>query len=123
MSEKSAKLVDFNGSPEDNKALSEIAKMAQKMLKEEYNILVTMPEAINTIAYAAMLSTAMYLDKHKQVNETTAINFLNFMTIGTTYRESEDGEKEGNFTPFLQAGTIFKTLIKSDDTTEDENDE
>lgn len=121
MSEKNAKLIDFNGSPEDSKALSEIGKLAQKMLKEENNIYVSMPEALNTITYVTLLAAARYLDKNKVAGETTALNFLNFMTMGITYRESEDGEKDGNFTPFIQPGTIFKTFIKSDDTTEDED--
>lgn len=121
MSKDHAKLIDFNGSPEDSKALSEIAVSAQKILETEHNIKVTYAPALPTITYATLLALAKYLEKNKSTSGTTAINFLNFMTMGITYRESEDGEKEGNFTPFIQPGTIFKTFIKSDEMTEDDD--
>ena len=121
MSKENAKLIDFNGSPEDSKALEEVATLAQKMLETEHNIKVTRAEALHTITYVTLLALAKYLEKNKSTAGTTAVNFLNFMTMGITYRESEDGEKDGNFTPFIQPGTIFKTFIKSDEMTEDDD--
>ena len=122
MSEKNSKLIDWNGDTSDMKSVSEIAKMAQKILKEENNIVITMADAIPTIVYQYLIALAKYLEKNKVAGETTSINFMNYAHFGVTFRESEDGEKDGNFTPFVQPGSILKTLIKSDETTEDDED-
>lgn len=120
MASENAKLVDFKGTPKEMKDLSEIAEMTQKVLKNECHINITMAEAIPTIAYEFLYSVAQFLDKNKDQNTDTVVNIMNLLEMGVTYRESDDGEKDGNFTPFIQPGTIFKTLIKSDEMTEDD---
>lgn len=120
MSETSAKLVEFNGTSQEKKAIEEIAKIAQKVLRDERKINITMHEAIPTIAYEVLYATIQFLEKNKKADEDISVNFMNLFELGVTYRGSEDGEKEGNFTPYLQPGVVMKTVIKSDEMTEDE---
>jgi len=120
MSSENAKLVDFKGTAKEMKALTEIAEAAQKVLYKERHINITMADAIPTIAYEFLYSAAQFLDKNKSTDSDISVNIMNLLEMGITYRESDDGEKEGNFTPFIQPGTIFKTVIKSDETTEDD---
>lgn len=121
MAEHNAKLIDWNGDPKDMKAVSEINEMAQKMLKEECKIVISDPKAFPSIVFEYLTAIAKYLEKNKVPGEGASVNFMNFATFGVTYRESEDGEKEGNFTPYIQPGTILKTYIKSDEATEDDD--
>ena len=121
MSEASAKLVEFNGTSQEKKAIEEIAKIAQKVLKDERKINVSMYEAVPTIAYEVMYAIIQYLEKNKKADEDISVNFMNLFELGVTYRGSDDGEKEGNFTPYVQPGVIMKTVIKSDEMTEDED--
>ena len=60
------------------------------------------------------------LSKEKSMDVDTEINLMDVLTVGISYRESEDGEKDGNFTPYAIPGQVFKTTIKSDEVTEDE---
>ena len=119
--EMNAKLVDFNGTASELKKLTEISKLAQRTLKDECNINITMAEAIPTIVYEFMYAAGLYLEKNKSTEEDVIVNLMNIIDIGVTYRGSEEGEKTGNFTPFVQAGTILKTVIKSDEMTEEED--
>lgn len=121
MSEANAKLVEFNGTSQERKAIDEISKIAQKVLKDERKINITMHEAIPTIAYELLYAAMQYLEKNKSTDEDLSVNFFNLLEMGVTYRESEDSEKDGNFTPYLQPGVIMKTVIKSDEVTEDED--
>ena len=115
-----AKLLDFNGTATEKKFNAEIAEAAQKYLKNEHNINITMSDAIPTIVYGYLYCAAQLLEKNKTPDEDLIINVMNFMEMGVTFRESDDGEKSGNFVPFITPGTIFKTVIKSDEMTEDE---
>lgn len=118
--ETNAKLVDFNGTSKERGTIAEISEIAQKVLKNERNINITMAQAIPTIAYEFIYACAQWLEKNKSVDTDTMVNLMNLLEMGVTYREAEDGEKSGNFTPYLQPGTILKTVIKSDELTEDE---
>lgn len=120
MASENAKLVDFKGTAKELKDISEIAKITQEVLEKERHISISLADAIPTIAYEFMYSVAQFLDKNKDKNSDTVVNVMNLLEMGVTYRESDDGEKDGNFTPFIQPGTIFKTVIKSDDMTEDD---
>ena len=115
-----AKLIDFNGTKEELDAIENISKTAQKVLKGENNIYISRHEAIPTIVSQFLYVLAQYLEQNKDTEEDISINLMNFMELGVTYRESDDGEKSGNFVPFTVPGTIFKTVIKSDENTENE---
>lgn len=116
MGKDSAKLVVFK---ENVKEISEISVMAQKILEEERNITISKAEAIPTIVYEFMISMFSYMGKEKSIDKDIMINLMHLFDFGITYRESEDGEKDGNFTPFMNPGQVCKTIIKSDEVTED----
>ena len=120
MSKEAAKLVELTGSTQEIKSITEIAENAQKLLLEKRNIDISMAMAIPTIVYEFLYSATQFLDQNKSTSNDTIINLMNLIEMGVTYRESEDGEKDGNFVPFIQPGTIFKTVIKSDEMTEDD---
>ena len=121
MAAENAKLIDFNGTSKELDDLKTIATMTQSILKNERHISITMAEAIPTIVYDFLYACAQFLEKNKSTDSDISINLMNLMEMGVTYRESDDGEKNGNFTPYIQPGTIMKTVIKSDEMTEDED--
>ena len=121
MAAENAKLIDFNGTAQEQLDISNIAETTAKTLAAEHNIVISLPDAIPTIVYEFLYRAAQYLDKNKDKDEDKIINIMNLIEMGVTYRESpEDGEKYGNFAPYVQAGTILKTIIKSDELTETE---
>lgn len=117
MSKAVAKLIEIG---ESKKELEEISKITQEVLKRERNILITESQAIPTIVYEFLCSAARFLEKNKSTDKDIVINLLDILDMGVTFRQSGDGEKDGNFTPYLQAGQVLKTVIKSDEMTEDE---
>ena len=117
---QNAKLIELTGTRKEVAAITAIAENAQELLKNEHHIDITLASAIPTIAYEFLYSAAQFLDKNKSTDADTSINIMNLIEMGVTYRESADGEKDGNFVPFIQPGTIFKTIIKSDEMTEDD---
>lgn len=120
MSSENAKLIELTGSRQEIAAINAISDHAQETLKREHKIDISLAGAIPTIVYEFLYSTAQFLDKNKSVTNDTVINLMNLIEMGVTYRESDDAEKDGNFVPFIQPGTIFKTIIKSDEMTEDD---
>lgn len=117
MSKTTAKLIEIN---ESKKELEAISTITQDVLKKERNIFVSEAQAIPTIAYEFLCSAARYLEQNKSKDKDIVINLLDIIDMGVTYRGSGDSEKDGNFTPFLQAGQVLKTVIKSDELTEDD---
>lgn len=120
MERENAKLIELTGTRKEVATITAIAEHAQETLKREHNIDITLAAAIPTIAYEFLYSAAQFLDKEKSTDSDTTVNIMNLIEMGVTFRESDDGEKEGNFVPFIQPGTIFKTVIKSDEMTEDD---
>ena len=116
MSKESAKLIEFK---EHGKELHEISEMAKKALDHNRNIVISQSAAIPTIVHEFMYSMFEYLSKQKSTDKDVMINFMNLFDFGITYRESDDAEKDGNFTPFMTPGQICKTIIKSDELTEE----
>ena len=122
MERENAKLIDLTGTRKEIAAITAIAEAAQENLKSQHNIDVTMALALPTIAYEFLYAAAQYLDKNKSTDTDVTVNLMNLFEMGVTYRESNDGEKDGNFVPFILPGTIFKTVIKSDEMTEDDDE-
>lgn len=120
-SENNAKLIEFNGTAKEVADIASIAKEAQDILKNEHKINISLADGIPTIVYVFLHCCAKFLERNRDKDEDVTINVMNMIEMGITYRESpDDSEKSGNFTPFVQAGTELKTIIKSDDLTEDE---
>lgn len=116
MSEVKARLIEIR---DDQKALMEISERAKNVLQQENRIKIGLADAIPTIVYAFLRETINYLNRNKTTGQDIEVNLMQLMDIGITYRES-DGEKEGNFTPFITPGQEFKLLVKDDDETEEE---
>lgn len=116
MSEQSAKLIEIR---DDKKPIGEISEKTQKILAQEHHIKISLAEAIPTIAYVFLREAINYLNKNKASGQDVEINLMQLFDMGISFRES-DGEKEGNFTPYLTPGQEFKLLVKNDEATEDE---
>lgn len=116
---KAAKVMEFR---ESREALESICKATDRKLSEENNIHVGNDAVVATIAYEFLYQSFMWLNANKKADEEVVINFGQLMELGVTNREGGDEEeKDGNFVPFLNAGHIAKTIIKSDLETEDED--
>lgn len=105
----------------NQKEIVEISELAQKILARENHIVISNPEAIPTIVDAFMRTTIAYLAENKSTTEDIVIDLLGLMDIGVSFRESEDGENDGNFTPFVTPGPVFRKGIKDNDVTESED--
>jgi len=119
MSEGKAKLIEIR---DNKKELMEISERAQAVLDQENRIKITQAAAIPTIVYAFLRETINYLNRNKVSGQDIEINLMQLMDIGISFRES-DGEKDGNFTPYITPGQEFKLLVKDDEETEDEDEE
>lgn len=113
--DKTAKLIEITKNREE---LLGIAKIAKDILDDNYNIKISLSDAIPTIVYVFMENMYQYLRDNKSQDTNITIDFMGLMELGITYRYSEDGEKEGNFTPFIVPGPTCKIMIKDDTLTE-----
>lgn len=117
MASGNAKLVQLNT---NKKEIEEICAKAQKVLDEERNINVSNSLGIAAIAYEFLNAAAQWLAENKKPGTDISIDLMQIIEMGISYRDSEDGENEGNFTPFVSPGQHFKTVIKDNEMTEDE---
>ncbi len=103
---------------EDALDMQVIMEAAQKALEAEHNIKIAPPKAIATIGYQfikqAIIATAAASEQGAIVEK----NLFNLLTIGIEHSDIE-GEKDGNFVPFVEAGQEMKLLVKSDGDTEE----
>lgn len=116
MSNKSAKLIELR---QNEKEILKIAEKAAKYLESENQIIISHSQAIPTIAYAFLREAIEYLKENKTAGSDIELNLMQLLDIGVSYRENEDAEKEGNFTPYATPGQEFKMLVKDDDETEE----
>jgi hypothetical protein len=116
-SKENARLIEIR---QNEKEIQKIAERAQKFLDEENHIVISHAQAIPTIAYAFLRETINFLNENKSAGNDIEINVMQLLDLGISHRESDDAEKEGNFTPYARAGQEFKLLVKDDDATEEE---
>jgi len=107
---------------ENQKEIAKICDRANKALISEHNINVTHAPAIATISYRFLQQAIAYLNEKKTAGEDISINLMQLFDMGISYRENDEGEKVGNFTPFLIPGQEFKLMVKDDGVTEDEEE-
>lgn len=105
---------------EDEKAIMTIAERAQKYLDAEHKITITHEQIIPTIVYGFLREAINFLNEQKSGSEEVELNLMQLLDIGISYRENEESEKEGNYTPYARPGQEFKLLVKDDEDTEDE---
>lgn len=103
----------------NEKEINEVALNAKTVLANDNNIIVTAEQAIPTIAYAFIKCLMQKVAENRTIDENYEVDFASLFTIGVAYSEREDGEKEGNFVPYLIPGQEFKLAIKSDEDTEE----
>lgn len=102
---------------ENQKEIAQIAKNTQEVLDEMHNITITDPSGIPTIAYRFIEQAIKFLNEKKEKGKDIEINLMQLLDIGISHRSS-DGEKDGNFTPYVNPGQEFKLLVKTDNDTE-----
>jgi len=112
---ESAKIIEIR---QNEKEIQKIADRAQKSLEMENHITISRSEAIPTIVYVFLREAIGFLNDNKSVGNDVAINFMQLFDMGISHREG-DGEKEGNFAPFMIPGQEFKLLVKDDNETEE----
>ena len=118
MSNVGAQLIEIR---ENRQEIEEIAKMTQEILDSERSIAISRHDAIPTIVYEYIASMYKYLATHKSTSDDVQIKFADLFTAGVSYRDAEDdGEKDGNFTPYMNPGYTLKMIIKGDDITEED---
>jgi len=107
---------------ENQKEINKICERAHKALISEHNINVTHAPAIATIAYRFLQQTIAYLNEKKTPGEDISVNVMQLFDMGISYRENDEGEKTGNFTPYMIPGQEYKLMVKDDGETEDEEE-
>jgi len=90
-------------------------------ISNEYQLNIVQPEVASTVVLVWLEEFAKHLAAETEANGNKPVEVVldSIMTIGTTIRESEEGEKEGNLVPFVTLGEVFKLGAKNDVSTED----
>lgn len=88
---------------------------------KEYNLNIVQPEVASTVVLVWLEEFAKQLAAETESNGNKPVEVVldSIMTLGTTIRDSEEGEKEGNLVPFVTLGEVFKLGAKNDTSTED----
>jgi hypothetical protein len=86
---------------ENGEEITSIANKAKDVLEQDHGIKVRDPEAVWTVAYKTLEETVKWISDNKK-SDNLILNFFDLFDIGVTYRESDESEKDGNFTPFLK---------------------
>lgn len=103
-----AKLIEIR---DNSEAIMEIAENTKILIHEENNIAISQSVGIPTISYWFMRAVIDYLNENKTNTGDVEINLLGILSLGISHRDEEDAEKDGNFTPYLEAGPEFKALV------------
>ena len=114
------KIIEEINSTGDFEAQKAIGERAMEILDKEYGASISNWESVHVVAHAKALATMEYLKERANVDENVMVNMYGLYMMGVTYRPSDDGEKEGNFTPYFEPTPKMKTFFKSDDDTENE---
>lgn len=105
----------------DADKIQQITNIALELMQTEFGIkLKSNAEVIPTMFYCCLKAAATVVSSEKSEEGASSIDLFNLIEIGVVYDESEDGEKEGNFVPYVTPGQEFKLLVKDDGLTEEE---
>lgn len=100
---------------EDAETVNAIAVKTAETLLEAYDVDVVKGQyALPTLAYSFFAGIINRLNQFKTPDAPVHFNFGDLFTVGITYQEEEDAEKEGNFTPFINAGAKFEGYVKGE---------
>lgn len=101
---------------EDAKAIREIAERAGETLKDLFEInLGAKFEVAPTITHALIVEAIMHINEHKtdDSDTVTEVDLAKLVTIGVDYLEDEEGEKEGNFVPYVRPTELLLQILQS----------
>lgn len=101
--------------------ITKIAEVSQAALSKK-GIDINVVTAIPTIGCVFLRAGAKYLSDNKSTEATTAVNLFDLLTLGISYEEIEDGEKDGNYTPFTEVGKAFTVDAPEESTFETSNE-
>lgn len=79
-----------------------ISKAATKRLEQENGMVSSSHAVVVTIAYRAIEAFIRHVSENKSETEVSKINFFDLFEFSITYEPSEDGEKDGNYTPAIK---------------------
>lgn len=103
---------------ENKQEIELIAQKTCEILSAEHGISITEQAAAGTVAYVFLKQAIKFVSENRQENTEVVINLFQLLDVGVSHEEV-DGEKDGNYVPFVAPGQEFKLLVKSDDGTED----
>ena len=113
---KQVKLIEIR---ENEKEILKIAEATAAYLEAEHNIIFSHANAIPTFAYAFLRQAIEHINQNKAAGTDYSLNIMQLLDLGVSYRENDEAEKEGNYTPYAIPGQEFKLLVKNDDDTEE----
>ena len=53
----------------------------------------------------------LYLKSKRSKKKDVSINLFNLLTLGLNYEEAEEGEKQGNYVPYIEMGSRMAELL------------
>lgn len=109
-------LINSTGNGEE---ILKICARCTELMESEYNAHINEFSSVAIIVHTFMRATAEYLNENKTTDENVILNMFDIFNFGVAYRESDDGEKDGNFVPYLEPRPALKTMFKSDEDTEE----
>ena len=105
----------------DADKIQKMTNLAVELLEREFKIVLkTNAEAIPAVVYCALKAAITIVSQEKSEDEVSSIDLFNLIELGVVYDESEEGEKEGNFVPYVAPGQEFKLTVKDDGLTEED---
>lgn len=111
---KTARLIDIRDNVKD---ITKIAERTQKVLAANHKINISHWQAIPTMVYEFLRESVNYIARNK-TTDGISLALANVLTLGISYRENEDAEKEGNYTPFVTINNDFvgySSVLATDD--------
>ena len=105
--------------PEDKKSFNTIGEIMNDILDSENNIQIPNAMVAMTVLIQGIRSVYKYLEENRSKTEYVSVNLGDYLELGIEYRESDDEEKDGNFTIVAKEGLKGKIDSKSDDVSEE----
>ena len=106
--------------PEDKKSFNTIGEIMNDILDSENNIQIPNAMVAMTVLIQGIRSVYKYLEENRSKTEYVSVNLGDYLELGIEYRESDDEEKDGNFTIGAKEGLKGKIDSKSDDVSEEQ---
>lgn len=96
---------------ENEKDILKICDAAAQRLDREESIQVTPSAGLATTAYVYLREAINSVSAKKSSGSENELDVMGLFVLGVTYRENEEAEKEGNYTPYIKPSTQFELLV------------